>query len=165
RSIRQAKEAQALLRAAHQGSLDAVLLLKAWRPAPGKPVEDFIFADVNERAADMLGKPRAELLGQRVLPQVPLLRGERFFKRFVLVMETRQPLEDEFELPLASGGTRWLRHQVVPIADGVAVTSRDISARKHHELALQDNRSFLQSLIDHLPVLVYVKSARPENFG
>lgn len=165
RSIRQAKEAQALLRAAHQGSLDAVLLLKAWRPAPGKPVEDFVFADINERAADMLGKPRSELLGQRVLPLVPLLRGERFFKRFVLVMETGQPLEDEFELTLASGGTRWLRHQVVPIADGVAVTSRDISARKHDELALQDNRSFLQSLIDHLPVLVYVKSARPENFG
>lgn len=165
RSIRQAKETQALLRAAHQGSLDAVLLLKAWRAAPGKPVEDFIFADINERAADMLGKPRSELLGQRVLPRVPLLRGERFFKRFVLVMETGQPLEDEFELKLASGGTRWLRHQVVPITDGVAVTSRDISARKHDELALQDNRSFLQSLIDHLPVLVYVKSARPENFG
>eukprot|EP01133_Synstelium_polycarpum_P022696 gene22696-27218_t len=165
RSIRQQKEAQALLRAAHQGSLDAVLLLKAWRAAPGKPVEDFVFADINERAADMLGKPRSELLGQRVLPLVPLLRGERFFKRFVLVMETGQPLEDEFELTLASGGTRWLRHQVVPIADGVAVTSRDISARKHDELALQDNRSFLQSLIDHLPVLVYVKSARPENFG
>lgn len=165
RSIRQAKETQALLRAAHQGSLDAVLLLKAWRPAPGKPVEDFIFADINERAAEMLGKPRAELLGQRVLAQVPLLRGERFFKRFVLVMETGQPLEDEFELTVASGGTRWLRHQVVPITDGVAVTSRDISARKHDELALQDNRSFLQSLIDHLPVLVYVKSARPESFG
>ncbi|MBG6222851.1 MULTISPECIES: PAS domain S-box protein [unclassified Janthinobacterium] len=164
-SIRQATEAQALLRAAHQASLDSVLLLKAWRAAPGKPVADFIFADVNERAADMLGKPRCELLGQRVLQQVPLLRDERFFKCFVQVMETGQPMEDEFELTLASGGTRWLRHQVVPITDGVAVTSRDISARKHDELALQDNRSFLQSLIDHLPVLVYVKSARPENFG
>ncbi|MGK5079040.1 PAS domain S-box protein [Janthinobacterium sp. HLX7-2] len=165
RSIRQAKETQALLRAAHQGSLDAVLLLKAWRSAPGKPVEDFIFADINERAADMLGKPRSELLGKRALPLVPLLPGERFFKRFMLVMETGQPLEGEFELSQASGGTRWLRHQVVPITDGVAVTSRDISVRKHDELALQDNRSFLQSLIENLPVLVYVKSARPDNFG
>ena len=68
RSIRQAKDAQALLRAAHQGSLDSVMLLKAWRPVPGKPPEDFIFADVNERAAEVLGKPRAELLGQRALP-------------------------------------------------------------------------------------------------
>ena len=165
RSIRQAQEAQALLRAAHHGSLDSVMLLKAWRPAPGKPPEDFIFADVNERAAAVLGKPRAELLGQRALPLMPLLRGERFFERFVLVMESGQPIEDEFELPQPRGGTRWLRHQIVPISDGVAVTSRDISARKLDELALQDNRSFLQSLIDHLPVLVYVKSARPENFG
>jgi len=165
RSIRQAKEAQALLRAAHQGSLDAVLLLKAWRQAPGKPVEDFIFADVNESAAGMLGKPRPELLGQRALRLVPLLRGERFFRRFVLVMETGQPLEDEFELKQPSGGSRWLRYQIVPISDGVAVTSRDISERKHDELEVQGKRSFLQSLIEHLPVLVYVKSARPENFG
>lgn len=165
RSIRQAQEAQALLRAAHQGSLDSVMLLKAWRPAPGKPPEDFIFADVNERAADVLGKPRADLLGKRALQLMPLLRGERFFHRFVLVMESGQPIEDEFELALPGGGKRWLRHQIVPISDGVAVTSRDISARKLDELALQDNRSFLQSLIDHLPVMVYVKSARPENFG
>lgn len=165
RSIRQAKDAQALLRAAHQGSLDSVMLLKAWRPAPGMAPEDFIFADVNERAADVLGKPRAELLGQRALPLAPVLRDARFFPRFVLVMESGQPLEDEFELALPHGGTRWVRHQIVPISDGVAVTSRDISARKRDELALQDNRSFLQSLIDHLPVLVYVKSARPENFG
>lgn len=165
RSIRQAKDAQALLRAAHQGSLDSVMLLKAWRPAPGKPPEDFIFADVNERAAEVLGKPRAELLGQRALPLAPVLRDERFFQRFVLVMESGQPLEDEFELALPHGGTRWLRHQIVPISDGVAVTSRDISARKRDELALQDNRSFLQSLIDHLPVMVYVKSARFDNFG
>ncbi|MGK5026501.1 PAS domain-containing protein [Janthinobacterium sp. RB2R34] len=165
RSIHQAQEAQALLRAAHQGSLDSVMLLKAWRPAPGKPPEDFIFADVNERAAEVLGKPRAELLGQRALPLVPVLCDARFFDRFVLVMESGRPLEDEFELALPNGGTRWLRHQIVPISDGVAVTSRDISARKLDELALQDNRSFLQSLIDHLPVMVYVKSARLDNFG
>ncbi|CDG82213.1 sensor domain-containing diguanylate cyclase [Janthinobacterium agaricidamnosum] len=30
---------------------------------------------------------------------------------------------------------------------------------------VRHNHSFLQSLIDHLPVLVYVKSARPEDFG
>ncbi|KAB8042870.1 PAS domain S-box protein [Janthinobacterium aquaticum] len=165
RSSRQAREAQALLRAAHQASLDSIMLLKAWRPAPGASPQDFILADINESAADMLGKPRAELLGQRLLQVLPLMRGERFFERFVQVMQSGQPQEEEFELKLASGATRWLRHQVVPIIDGVALTSRDISARKRDELAVRDKGSFLQSLVEHLPVLVYVKSARPENFG
>ena len=165
RSSRQAREAQALLRAAHQASLDSIMLLKAWRPVPGASPQDFILADINESAADMLGKPRAELLGQRLLQVLPLMRGERFFERFVQVMQSGQPQEEEFELKLASGATRWLRHQVVPIIDGVALTSRDISARKRDELAVRDKGSFLQSLVEHLPVLVYVKSARPENFG
>ena len=165
-SMGAAREAQAMLRAAAQGSLDAVIMLKAWRPAGrARRVEDFIFVDLNERATEMLGKPRADLLGQRALQLLPLFRQAIFFDKFRQVLETGRTMEEEFELPLASGRTRWLRHQIVAIEDGVAVTTRDISARKLAELDMRDKRGFLQSLIEHLPVLVYVKSARPENFG
>lgn len=164
-SMRDAREAQEMLRAAAHGSLDAVFLLKAWRAAPDGPLEDFVFADLNDRAADMLSKPRVELLGQRIRQFAPILREPRFFEMFAQVMQSGTPVEEEFELHFANGKSRWLRHQIVAIADGVAVTSRDISARKQAEFEVRSNRNFLQSLIDHLPVLVYVKSARPENFG
>lgn len=165
-SMRLASEAQSMLRAAAHGSLDAVLLLKAWRPPGcGPQVDDFIFADLNERAAQMLGQPRAALLGQKVCASVPTLRQDRFFGKYLKVLHGGQPIEDEFELRRASGETMWLHHQIVLIDDGVAITSRDITRRKQEELELRSNRGFLQSLIDHLPVLVYVKSLRPENAG
>ncbi len=166
RSMRAASEAQGMLRAASQGSLDAVFLFKAWRPdGRGGAVEDFLIADLNERAADMLGKPRADVLGRKACQLLPILRQPCFFGQYMTVLESGVPLEDEFEVRLASGATRWLHHQIVAIEDGVAVTTRDISARKRDELETRNNRAFLQSLIEHLPVLVYVKSARPESFG
>ncbi|MDC8758479.1 diguanylate cyclase domain-containing protein [Janthinobacterium fluminis] len=165
-STRAASEAQSMLRAAAHGSLDAVFLLKAWRPAgPGRAVEDFLIADTNERGADMLGKPRADVLGQKACQLLPMLRQPSFFGEYLAVLESGQPREGEFEVRLASGAKRWLQHQIVAIDDGVAVTTRDISARKQDELETRNNRAFLQSLIEHLPVLVYVKSARPETFG
>ncbi|WP_327075987.1 PAS domain S-box protein [Janthinobacterium sp. CG_S6] len=165
-SMRAASEAQSMLRAAAQGSLDAVFLLKAWRPdGRDGAVEDFIFADVNERAADMLGKPRADVLNSKACQLVPILRQPCFFGQYLTVLHSGVPLEDEFEVRLSSGAKHWLHHQIVAIEDGVAVTTRDISARKQDELETRNNRAFLQSLIEHLPVLVYVKSARPETFG
>ena len=49
--------------------------------------------------------------------------------------------------------------------NGIAVIARNISKRKAEELDNHQNRDFLQTLVDHLPLLIYAKSARPKNFG
>ncbi len=43
--------------------------------------------------------------------------------------------------------------------------ARDISARTRIKIETSSKLSFLESLIDDLPVLIYARSARPENFG
>ena len=163
-SMRAAREAQSFLRAAADGSLDAVIILKSWSPN-GRAVQDFIVVDINERGAAMVGLPRAELIGQKACEKLPACRTAGFFDRYLAVLESGQALEEEFELGLENQPIRWLHHQIVPIEGGVAITSRDITARKHTELEIRDNRSFLQSLIDHLPLLIYVKSVRADSFG
>ncbi|MBV8634356.1 MAG: PAS domain S-box protein, partial [Burkholderiaceae bacterium] len=50
----------------------------------------------------------------------------------------------------------------VPLANGAALAIRDITSRKRDELELRENRAFLQSLIEYLPVLIFAKSFRPE---
>ncbi|MGB5971709.1 MAG: PAS domain S-box protein, partial [Nodosilinea sp.] len=37
--------------------------------------------------------------------------------------------------------------------------------RQRAEITLQENRDFLQTMLDHLPVSLFVKDARPEHFG
>lgn len=162
-SMRAARKAQATLRAASDGSLDGVLLFKAW--APHGTVEDFIIDDINEKAAAMLGRTRAALIGQKAFTTLPRYRQTGFFERYVEVFASGKLLEEEVELRIDGDAPRWIHHQIVPLQDGVAVTSRDITARKHAEIEIHNNRSFLQSLIDHLPLLVYVKSMREKSFG
>ena len=163
-SIRAAHDAQAWLRAAADGSLDGVLFLRAWRGKDGA-IEDFVVVDINDKAALMLGKPRAELLGQKAFALLPRFSKAGFLDRFVQVMAAGRPLEEEVEVRPGAEDARWVHHQIVPIDDGVAITSRDITARKQAEIEIRANRSFLQSLIDHLPQLIYVKSLRPDSFG
>ena len=163
-SIGAAKEAQAMLRGAVHGSLDAFMLLKAVYGADGK-VEDFVIADINEIGAAIMKRPRAELIGQKAFAFLPRFAKTGLFGHYVKVLETGQTLLEEFEVWIEGEAPVWIHHQVVPIEGGVAVTSRDITLRKHEEIEIRSSRNFLQSLINNLPLLIYVKSARPENFG
>ena len=165
-STRVAHEAQAMLRAAADASLDGVFLLKAWRRPEHNDIADFVYADVNQRGADMLGQPRERLLGRRMAEVAPLTQQPRFLGTYLQVLRSGRPVEDEFEVDPGDGTpVRWLHRQVVAIEDGVAITSRDITERKKDELELRNNRNFLQSLIDHLPLLIYVKSQRTDTLG
>lgn len=47
----------------------------------------------------------------------------------------------------------------------VVITFINISERKQAEEAIQQTRNFLQTVLDHLPVSVFVKDTRPERFG
>jgi diguanylate cyclase (GGDEF)-like protein/PAS domain S-box-containing protein len=164
-SMRTAQEAQATLRAAADGSLDAFVILKRWPGGKGRKIEDFVVADVNERGAAMINLTRAQLMGATLGTVMPTFHSDGFFASYVRAIESGLPVDEELELNVEGLGRRWLHQQVVPIAGGVAVTARDITQRKHAEIEIRDNRSFLQSLIEHLPLLISVKSMRPETSG
>ena len=148
-STRAAHEAQRQLRAAADASLDAVFLLKACRESCGG---DFILVDVNERGAAILGHARADLLGHRIGVLVPAWRAEGLLDKYRRVLDTGEPLEEEFET--RTGTPRWLQHQIVAIDDGVAVTTRDITARKQAELASRQQQARLRTLADMMPAMI-----------
>ncbi len=155
-STRAARAAQRRLHAAIDASLDALFLLKACREACGG---DFILVDINEPGAAMLGHPRAGLLGRRIGQLAPAWRDEGLLDRYRSVLETGQPLEEEFAT--RTGPSRWLQHQIVAIDDGVAVTTRDITARKQAELAsrqamaaLREKEARLRTLADMMPAMI-----------
>jgi diguanylate cyclase (GGDEF)-like protein/PAS domain S-box-containing protein len=153
-SMEAANAAQQKLRAAADASLDAVFLLKAWRNRDNTVV-DFILADVNERGAVMLGHHHDDAVGHRIGELAPTWRSEGFIDKYRQVLETGVPLEEEFEtynLPGQPSESRWLRHQIVAIDDGVAVTTRNITSRKRDELAMRKHQAELQAVNDASPL-------------
>jgi PAS domain S-box-containing protein len=135
-SLQRLRDSEARIRAIAETSLDAVFLLDAKRDARGT-IEDFVFTYLNPKAEEMLGADKATVLGQKLCELIPNNRTSGFFDKYVAVAETRQPLEEEFQIASAADEPIWLHHEVVPVGDGIAITSRDITGRKQAEADLR----------------------------
>lgn len=158
RSQAQADALQVQLHAASEASLDAFFILKAVRDAQGRVV-DFVYAHVNERGASLLRLPSEQLVGRR-RSEVPMAAGDpRFFALYRRVLETGIPAEEVLQVHPPDGP--WMQHQVVPLDDGVVLSSRDVSAARQREQdilaaqrALADSEQRLRAITDNLPVLI-----------
>ena len=155
---------EAELRAAIDASLDAFFIFHAERDENGHVI-DFRFQFMNTNAERLIGMDRYEVLNERLCEVLPVIRSEGLFEKYVRVVETGMPMQDEFPLKSPQIHAQWLHTQVVSLADGLAITMRDITDRKRDEIELRHNRAFLQSLIDYLPVVFFVKDFRVEGFG
>jgi diguanylate cyclase (GGDEF)-like protein/PAS domain S-box-containing protein len=147
-------EAQLMLRAAADASLDAVYMFKACRMRGAhREILDFTIADLNERGAQLLGYRSADIKDRRLVEVMPDLHSKGFVEKFRHVLESRQPLEEEVEVDfLPNRAVHWLHHQIVPITDGVAVTVRDITSRKETELAARKQQAELTAVNDASPL-------------
>ncbi len=125
-------ESEARYRAAVDASQDAFCILRAERDGGG-PISDFIIVAMNPAAEALIDAPSREAIGMRLSELMPMDSAPEFFERYVRVAETGEPVDEEFEVTQPVISARWLRHTVVKLGDGIAITSRDITARKTAE--------------------------------
>ena len=165
------------LRAATNSGLDVFFIFQAVRDAGGQ-ILDFSVRYMNANAERMAGKPLAALAQQSLRTALADTSVAALFESFVQVLETSMPLQAERCIDGGAGGAgddgragrsdldmRWHQYEIVPQADGVSLTLRDISSRKRDEMEIRSNRAFLQSLTDHLPMLFYAKRIRSDGVG
>ncbi len=75
---------------------------------------------------------------------------------YAQVVESGVPINKEVPFNSADVNASWLHFQVVPLGDGIALTSTDISARKHAELQLEKALASIQTVIDASPYSILV---------
>src|SRR5919202_1624287 len=115
------RESEARFRAAAEGSFDAVYILESVRDEDGEII------DLNLKGSKLISLPREAVINQRLCELLPINRTGGFFEKYKRVVETQEALEEEFPISAPGFVASWLHHQVVPLGDGIAIISRDIS--------------------------------------
>ena len=132
-SRRRTRQAEAAFRATLEGSLDAVAILAAKRDAAGV-LRDLTVTDCNTFAASLVQLEREQVLGKRLLELAPSMAA--FLKRFERVIKSQKTLQAQVPATEPHLVGRWLHHQIVPLEDGVALITRDVTERRLAEQAL-----------------------------
>ena len=117
----------------HDLSLDGIALVKSVRDASGVVV-DFACEYLNPVAERLVGRPRAELYGQRLTAVFPSVLANGLLARLLAVAADGGPqvFEQHYQ---GDGLDAWYRNMVVRFNDELAITFNDITAQKKSELA------------------------------
>jgi len=132
RTERRLATSEQRFRKALDGSADAFFLLEAVRDDQGALV-DFRIADANAAAGRLTGQEREAILGGSLIERCPVHRDRSLFERYRGVIERGRLEEEEFEVAGRNGRRLWLRQQVVPLPDGVAIWARNVTERRAAE--------------------------------
>ena len=144
------EEAHSQFLAATETSLDAFGLLESVRNDAGEIV-DFRILYVNANAERLVGRPRSALLGKRLCSVTPARPTSPMFARFCKVVDSGEPLHEEFRVKFPSIKASWLRSQVVKLGDGLALTFSDISESKATEERYAHLAEFTDSVFQNAP--------------
>jgi diguanylate cyclase (GGDEF)-like protein len=148
--LRDAEVAQSQFLAAAETSLDAFGLLESVRNDSGEIV-DFRILYVNANGERLVGQPRSELVGRTLCAVTPARPTSSMFRRFCKVVESGEPLNEEFEVDLPSISASWLRSQVVRLGDGLAISFSDISDAKATQERYAHLAEFTDSVFQNAP--------------
>ena len=133
-TMRQSQRNEARFIAASESSLEAFYTLQSVRGKEGQIV-DFEFTYINSNGEKLVGLPREQIIGQYLCALIPINRTGGFFDEYKQVVMTGEPVVQEFPMQLEDDIQRWIRHEVVRLEDGIAISAADITERKLSERA------------------------------
>ena len=133
--------------AAAENSLSAFFIFESVRDDRGEII-DFRFNYVNEPAQKLIHRSGTEVIGKLLCEEIPVNRTDGFFEKYKRVVETGAPLDEAFPIATPDIDAAWLHYQVVPLGDGIAINTMDISAIKQTEAELARALEFNQAIID-----------------
>ncbi len=127
-------------RGASEASLDGLFILDAIRDEAGS-LEDFRFVEANAEGCALVGRDRAQIVGQPLGSVLPPERARDLIDKYRRVFLHRDVLNEQFEVADNPVQPLWIHHTAVPLDTGVAVTARNITEIKRYEAALKAARA------------------------
>lgn len=131
-------------RAVQQATPDGFMIFKSLRdPAGG--IIDFEWLFVNPAAEAIVG--RVDLVGKRLLEQMPGNGESGLFDAYVGVTETGEVWQNEFHYQ-REGMLHWFRTTAAKVGDGFAVSFADTTRRHKAEATLEQSRMLFSTALE-----------------
>lgn len=133
---------------------------------------------VNRAFADnMIRQPEEKVIGRTDYDYFPRELADRLWGQDAQMFETKQTLEFEESVTDATGNTRYFYTRKIPLLDpdgnpeyliGIVndITERKISEKTmaRRAIELEESQNFLNSVIDNIPAMLFVKDATDLRF-
>lgn len=132
--------------------LDSTLLLEHVSDAVIAFDQDFVFRDLNGRAALLYRQPARALLGRRLTDLYPELAGTGAVDQLRGALSGRMPVRFEMFVPSLFA---WHAILAVPQATGLVVFARDVSDRVRRE-GDEAARAAVRKIIESMPLCVTI---------
>ena len=158
RSLKTIEEEHQQFLAAAEGAMDAFYILDSVRNENGD-IEDFRFRYLNPPTEQRLSIARKDLLGTSYRKQMDLIVSDDQFKLYCQVVETGIPFCVEFPVKRPGARIKFLRHQVVKLGDGIAVTSSDLTEFKSVQERFHKVAEFSETIFENAPFSIIATDA------
>ena len=142
RTERELQQSTERMRKLYGGITDAIYVLN----------EDWEFTHLNDRAEEILQRSEEELIGEDVWEEYPEAVDTVFQEKYEKAMNQRETVEFDTHSPSRDG---WIRVRAIPIDDGLAIHSRDVSEKKERERTIQLQNQRLRTIVENAPIILF----------
>jgi PAS domain S-box-containing protein len=110
---------------------------------------DWRYTYVNEKAAQIFGRRRDDLIGKHVWTEFPEGVGQPFYHAYYRAVATQEPVHlEEYYSPYG----RWFENRIYPSADGLSIFFQDITERKRAEALRTGGSAVLEMVASGTPL-------------
>ncbi len=151
---RRVGELEQELAALAAGSLDSVFIVARATDVDAE-FPRFTVCHHNEQAGRQFTNSGEPLIGADFLTLFAIDLGERLAAELTAATLSYDTREHEWEVIQDSGPSRWLRIQIVPVGERLAVTVRDISERRQATAALAASDARYSRVTELVPGVIF----------
>ncbi|MEZ7893197.1 MAG: ATP-binding protein [Candidatus Wallbacteria bacterium] len=159
KNITEHKYDNKILTAILNSSSEGIMVLRAIRNG-SQEIIDFEIQVLNKAAEKLLGKKACDMIGRRLLTELPESIENKLFERYIKTVKTGLPLNYE-QFYEFDGNEFWLRISANKLDDGVIINFSDVTYQKQAEKELQEKIHFNETLLDSIPYpVILINSGR-----